>query len=192
MLKSMPCPISAESTQLHQSSSDTNTGGGVGGLFGRGSGGGGILSGLFGGGGGGPTQQPGPQVVLDLPSTNVKVGALRFLLQIYLVGEQNKPAPNSWFTKQGDDGTLELYFRDGTGMISIDLSEYNIQATRYGERPSLAYQLQESVMLHGILDELNGVAFDVDETIKEEKRLLRFSNPNAIQDARSKLPAKSA
>jgi hypothetical protein len=145
---------------------------------------GGILSGLFGGAG---------SPILDLAATKVKVGALRFLLQIYLVGEQNKPTPKSWFIKQGDtDGSLEVYFRDGTGMLSIAFNDYQIQATRYGERPSLAYQLQESVMLHGILDELNGVAFNVDETIPEEKRLLRFTSPNVIQDARSKLPVKSA
>jgi hypothetical protein len=48
-------------------------------------------------------------------------------------------------------------------------------------------------MLHGLLDELNALAFDV-EDIEEEKRLIQFNAPgdDAISLAREKLPARPA
>lgn len=147
---------------------------------------GGVLQNLFGG----DSAEPGgPKVVLDIPAANVKIGALRFLLQIYLVGEQNKPTPKAWVTRQGDNGDLQIYYQDGTGMVSIDLQEYRISIRRYGERPSLQYLLQESVLLHGVLDELNTVAFGVDD-IDADKRLLRLSDDTALGKARDKLPAR--
>lgn len=127
----------------------------------------------------------------QIPAKEVKIGALRFLLQIYLVGEQNKPTQNSWLTKQGDEGDLQVYFSDGTGMVSLDLQENSITAVRYGQKPSLQYQLQESVLLHGVLDELNNVVFDVDD-IEEDKRLLRLADNDAIYKARQQLPARKA
>lgn len=133
--------------------------------------------------------EAGPKTVLEVPASDVKIGALRFLLQIYLVGEQNKPEEGSWFTKQGDDGDLQVYYKDGTGMVSLDLQEYSIQVTRYGEKPSLQYQLQESLLLHGVLDELTTVALGVEE-IDAEKRLLKLKDDSAIEQARKKLPAR--
>jgi hypothetical protein len=118
----------------------------------------------------------------------VKVGALRFLLNIYLVGEQNKPEPKSWLTRQQDDGTLQIYYLDGTGMLALDLQEYGIKAIRYGEAPSLQYVLQESILLQGILDELSGLAFDVEA--EPEKRLLQLADEEAIVKARETLPAR--
>ena len=139
----------------------------------------------------GKQETSGPPVILDIPAKTVKVGALRFLLQIYLVGIQNEPAPKSWLTKQGDDGDLQVYFKDGTAMVSIDFQEYGIQVRRLGDAPSLQYMLQESVLLHGILDELNNVAVEA-EDIEQEKRLLQLSDPEALEKARFKLPARKA
>ena len=149
--------------------------------------GGGVLQNLFGGGG--SAEPGGPKVVLDIPASNVKIGALRFLLQIYLVGEQNKPTPKAWVTRQGDSGDLQIYYTDGTGMVSIDLQEYRIAIRRYGEKPSLQYLLQESVLLHGVLDELNTVAFGVDD-IDADNRLLRLPDDTALVKARDQLPAR--
>jgi hypothetical protein len=129
-------------------------------------------------------------VIVSLKANEVKVGALRFLLQIYLVGEQNNPVPSSWLTKAGDDsGELLVYYGDGTGMVKIRLCESGIEFQRVGDRPSLPYLLQESVLLHGILDELEHVAFGV-EDIDETKRLLRLSDPGALAAERAKLPAR--
>jgi hypothetical protein len=151
------------------------------GLFGQD----GALSGIFGGG------SPGPKTVFDLPANDVKIGPLRFFLQIHLVGEQNKPEPKSWLTKQGEqDGELQVYYKDGTGMLSIELQEYGIKMVRYGERPSLQYQLQESVLLHSVLDELLDIA--TVEDIEPTKRLLVLKQDDDIQLAREKIPARKA
>jgi len=152
----------------------------AGGLFGENS----PLANIFG------NKEQGPKTILEIPAKDVKIGALRFLLNIYLVGEQNKPEKESWFTRQGDDGDLQVYYKDGTGMISFELQEYSVRAIRHGEKPSLQYQLQESVLLHGVLDELYNTAFEVDDSIEEEKRLLVLNDESAIEKAREKLPAR--
>ncbi len=74
---------------------------------------------------------------------------------------------------------------------AISMAEYEVRVDRYGEKPSLQYMLQESVMLHGLLDELNSLAFEVDD-IEEEKRLIRLLENDAIERAREKLPARPA
>lgn len=82
-----------------------------------------------------------------------------------------------------------MYYMDGTGMFSIGLNDRSIKIDRYGERPSLEYMLQESVMIHGVLDELNQIAFEV-EDIEKEKRLLQLTDDDAILKARETLPAR--
>lgn len=97
-------------------------------------------------------------------------------------------------TRQGEEaGDLQVYYQDGTGMLSIELREYGINMVRYGERPSLQYQLQESVLLHSVLDELSTVALGVaDDNIAQEKRLLQLLDYSAIEKERAKLPARQA
>ena len=153
------------------------------GLFGQD----GVLGGLFSN-----RNERGPKTIVDLPAKDVKIGALRFFLQIHLVGEQNKPVPKSWVTRQSDDaGGLQVYYQDGTGMLSIQLLEYAITVVRYGEQPSLQYQLQESVLVHRVLDELANIAFGVaDDGIEPEKRLLVLRDESAIDKARERLPAR--
>lgn len=137
-------------------------------------------------------QKGGSKSVIDLAADTVKVGPLKFFLQIYLVGEQNKPVQGAWVLNSNEENeSLDMYYKDGTGMFSLGLNENSIKVQRYGERPSLEYMLQESVMLHGVLDELNQIAFEVDD-IEEEKRLLRFENKEAINEARESLPARKA
>lgn len=132
----------------------------------------------------------GPQMIMEVPASDLKIGALRFLLQIYLVGEQNKPVPKSWLTKQGEEpGEIQIYYGDGTGMISIVLEDYGVKFVRHGEKPSLQYRLQESVLLHGVLDELKKVALEMAD-IEEDKRLLQLLDPSAIDKAREALPAR--
>jgi hypothetical protein len=148
------------------------------GLFGKSD----FLDGLLG------KKEEGPKTVLDLPASDVKVGALRFLLNIHLVGICNKPEPNSWFTREMEYGILNIYYQDGTGMLSLELTEDSIKAIRYGEKPSLLYVLQESILLHSILDEISEVAFDVEA--EQKKRLLNFPDDSVVQTARDLLPAR--
>ena len=150
-----------------------------GGLFG----GDGILSGL--------TEQKtdGPKTVLDIPAGRVKPRPLRFFLQMYILGQQNSKETRAWLPKESDDGGMEVYYKDGTGMCKILLEADSITVQRHGQRPSLEYQLQESLLLHGVLDELNTIAFGDEEDVKEEERLLNLSD-DAIDKARASLPAR--
>mmetsp|Transcript_16679 Transcript_16679/g.23508 ORF Transcript_16679/g.23508 Transcript_16679/m.23508 type:complete len:187 (-) Transcript_16679:167-727(-) len=150
-----------------------------------------LQNGLFGGlfGDSKPVDPDAPNRFLEIPAKSIKPGPLRFFLGVYLVGEQNKPEPGAWQanTNAGDD-ILELYYQDGSAKTTIGLSEYGVTFDRYGA-PSLQYLLQESVLLHGILDELNSLAFL--EDVEEEKRLIRIADPgDAIDKAREKLPAR--
>eukprot|EP00529_Nitzschia_sp_RCC80_P028483 CAMPEP_0113473246 /NCGR_PEP_ID=MMETSP0014_2-20120614/17943_1 /TAXON_ID=2857 /ORGANISM="Nitzschia sp." /LENGTH=272 /DNA_ID=CAMNT_0000366003 /DNA_START=71 /DNA_END=889 /DNA_ORIENTATION=- /assembly_acc=CAM_ASM_000159 len=137
--------------------------------------------------------------IVDIPAKAVKVGPTKFYLQIYLVGEQNTPTQGSWFLKPNDEsGSLDMYFGDGTAMLSIDVqADYGIKISRQGSRPSLQYMLQESVLLHGILDELEVLAFgtgdDDGKEIKAEDRLLQLDGENqadVFSKARETLPAR--
>lgn len=154
-------------------------------------GGGGLFGNLFGGQAKKEEDQrtTNPKAIMSFPASSVKVGALRFFLQIYLVGEQNKPSKGSWVLSTAAGDTLDMYYKDGTGMFSVDLNESGIEIYRKGQRPSLGYLLQESVMLHGVLDELQQVAFGT-EDIDPEKRLIQLTDSAAINEARKALPAR--
>ena len=143
-----------------------------------------FLQNILGGG------EQSPKTVFEIPAKEVKVGALKFLLQISLVGIANKREQGTWFLKQNELDGIDLYFKDGTAMLRLGLSEYMIRAERHGSKPSLQYQLQESVMLHSVLDELEKTAFGV-EDIEEEKRLLRLKDDTLLEAARDKLPARA-
>lgn len=146
---------------------------------------------LFGGIFAPEDKQNGPKTVIDIPCNNIKVGPLNFFLQIFLVGEQNNPSPSAWVLNQNDERqTLDMYYTDGTGMFSIDLKEYGMKVLRYGQAPSLQYQLQESVLLHSLLDEVEGIAFA--EDIAEDKRLIQFKESDGLEKAREILPARKA
>lgn len=92
-----------------------------------------------------PTRTPPPtppKQVVDLSAANVKVGPLKFFLQIYLVAEQNKPVKGAWLLNNNEkNGLLEMYYKDGTGMFSVDIQESHIRIFRNGQRPSLEYVL---------------------------------------------------
>lgn len=129
-------------------------------------------------------------LLLDMPAT-VKVGSLKFFLQIYLVGQQNNPSQKSWTLNNNEEtDTIDMYYKDATGMFSLDIKENGIKVDRKGQKPSLQYVLQESVMLHGLLDELSEIA-EV-EDIEQEKRLIQFNELDAVAKARESLPARKA
>lgn len=136
----------------------------------------------------------GSKTVLNIPVQNVKPRPLRFFLQIYVVGQQNeKDAPQRWLPRESEEGDgLQIYYKDGTGMCQINFNDGNdnIVVERHGQRPSLEYLLQESVMLHGVLDELYNIAFEV-EDVKESQKLLLLDE-SAISKARENLPARQA
>ena len=137
---------------------------------------------------------------------SIKPGGLRLFLMLYMMGMQNTPDRGTWKVvvneKGGSpssssssssfgDNVLEMYFRDGSAMLSVELleKEIRIQNTQCsgGENltPSTSYLMQESVIVQGILDELSQCAFD--ESVQREDRLLIPEPSNAIDLARESL-----
>lgn len=136
--------------------------------------------------------------VINIPAKVIKTKPIKFFLQLFLVGIQNLPFKGAWLMNANDEVEeyLEVYYADGTGMISIQFDgDYGLRIQRKGKRPSLQYMLQESVLLHSVLDELEAIAFgEGDGDVNDDERLLQFSeeNANVLSDARAKLPARAA
>mmetsp|Transcript_5140 Transcript_5140/g.10148 ORF Transcript_5140/g.10148 Transcript_5140/m.10148 type:complete len:317 (-) Transcript_5140:236-1186(-) len=146
-------------------------------------------------------------VLFVLPVQAVKPGGLRMALMLYLLGQQNTPTPGSWVAHT-DDGNhhrhttgngvvvVRMIFPKATNtiMFNIRIGSTAITVDRFvepGATASLPYLLQESVQLHGVLDELQALAFD-DNNIREEDRLLQLDEKVVIEQARAALPARRA
>lgn len=132
-----------------------------------------------------------PTRVFRIPVQSIKQGGLRFALGLHLIGLQNTPDKGSWKANEASNSVLHMSFKDNSAMLSITLGDDGIFFDRYG-KPSLPYLLQESVILHSILDEINSLANEGD--VEEENRLLRLQEESgdAIEEARDTLPARKA
>jgi len=132
---------------------------------------------------------PPPARVIEIPVTSIKRGGLRFALGLHLIGLEQ--AKETWRPNQSSDNVLDMYFiKDNSAMFQITIDDDAIRVDRYG-KPSLQYLLQESVVLHGVLDELNTLCFDGE--IAVGNRLLQLEEPgDAIDKARAILPARRA
>ena len=171
-----------------------------------GEGGGGLFGGLFAGGQNKKDaasadpywNDPNRGIVLfEIPLEKMKVGGLRIALSLHCIGQQNTPNKGTWLARQCDDGVIEMWFNnpDQSGMFSITLTELTggkgtIAVERHGPRPSLVYQLQESLQLHKVLDELETLAFGNEEEVEGENRLLVLKESDGIESARGMLPAR--
>ena len=171
----------------------------------------------------------GTSLLFRIPAKQLKPGGLRLFLMFYLMGMQNTPDRNTWRADQrlmsvnmspkgvGDDEEEEektyvlemLYDKDRSGMLQIELLPANggrrkraeIRIYRCGSRPSTSYLMQESVIVDGVLDELQNISGEKDNTgtippgdsdpdeapIADEDRLLITDPPNAIESARESL-----
>ena len=128
--------------------------------------------------------------VMEIPVKSMKRGGLRFVLGLHLVGLGER---GTWAPNQAGDGVLDMHFGDGTAMFKLLLDDDAVRVDRYGRRPSLAYLLQESLVLHGILDELASLCSDGAAGIEPGDRLLLLEEPgDAIERARATLPARRA
>jgi len=124
----------------------------------------------------------------NVPVKQIKPGGLRLFLMFYLLGMQNTPDRGAWKADQPtrDEYVIDYYFHDRTAMLTIEMTEEEITIDRIGAVPSNSYAMQETVIVQGILDELDQCAFD--ESIGEEDRLLLLTEPqDAIAQARSAL-----
>jgi hypothetical protein len=136
-----------------------------------------------------------PIRVMEIPVKSIKRGGLRFVLGLHLVGLQdsNNKVSGIWKPNEATDNTLDMYYKDNSAMFKIILNDNAILVERYSNPvPSLAYLLQESVVLHGVLDELTILSSD-SKNIETSNRLLQLHHPeNALEIARAKLPARKA
>eukprot|EP00986_Skeletonema_menzelii_P005793 scaffold2144_cov149-Skeletonema_menzelii.AAC.13 len=131
-----------------------------------------------------------PTRLFNIPAQSIKPGGLRVVLGFHLIGLQNTPDQGSWKANQASDTVLDMVFRDNSAKFSITLGVEGISVDRYGT-PSLPYLLQESVILHSVLDEISSIANGGD--IEAKDRLLQLDeSADAIEEARSTLPARKA
>ena len=111
----------------------------------------------------------------------------RFALGLHMISLQDK---GTWRANENSATKLDMFFKDNSAMFQLVLDVDKIYIDRYGQ-PSLQYVLQESLVLHNILDEISKLAYEVDD-IEAENRLIQFDDPDAIEQARSSLPARQA
>eukprot|EP00984_Skeletonema_dohrnii_P029659 scaffold20429_cov75-Skeletonema_dohrnii-CCMP3373.AAC.1 len=131
---------------------------------------------------------PIPTRLFNIPAKSIKPGGMRVVLGFSLIGLQNTPDQGSWKANQSSDTVLDMVFRDNSAMFSITLGDDGISVDRYGT-PSLPYLLQESVILHSVLDEIDSIANEGDAEAQD--RLLQLEEEgDAIEEARSTLPAR--
>jgi hypothetical protein len=139
---------------------------------------------------GGTEQQQymGNTRILTIPVESLKVGGLRLYMSLFFMGQCNTPDKGSWQSWQSGDAGIDVYFHDQTGALLIELCEETnrIVVDRMGTSPSNAYMMQESVIIDGLLDELDAIAND--EEIPLQDRLIVLKDPgDAIDAARESL-----
>lgn len=127
--------------------------------------------------------------LLTIPAKSIKPGGLRLLLMFYCMSMQNTPFRGSWKADQPtrDEYIVDMYFHDQTAVLTITLSDTQITIDRIGSAPSMSYLTQESIIVDGILDELQ-VCVTQDD-VNDEDRLLQLpeSSQDAIEKARESL-----
>lgn len=126
--------------------------------------------------------------LVTIPVQSVKPGGLRLFLMLYLMGMQNTPEKRSWLADQPstDEYVVDFFYHDKTALLSLELTDKRITIDRVGSDPSTSYLMQESVIVEGLLNELDVCAFD--ESVPEPNRLLILQEPkDAIEKARDAL-----
>lgn len=130
-----------------------------------------------------------PTEVFSLPiPNNVELDSLLQSVGTYLVSRQNKPMVGAWIISKYGASTLHALFKDHSAMFSISFGSPKIVFERHtdaNKRASLQYMLQESVLLHGVLDELLRL---VSEGEFKEYNNKEFDK--GLEAARAKLPAR--
>ena len=124
-------------------------------------------------------------LIFEIKIKSVKRGGL--LRTLYFWGRQHM----LWTTDQPNDNMLTMLFKDHSAMLSISIKGDSIVVSRHVDfTNSLQYQLQEAVLLHKLLDDLQALATSAE--VRQEDRLLTLENMNAIDTCREALQAKPA
>lgn len=106
---------------------------------------------------------------------------------LYLMGELNTPNKGTWKIDQptADEYAIDMFFHDRSAVLMLRLTESAVTIDRMGSTPSMAYNMQESVIVDKMLDELQKMVSDGD--IAQKDRLLELHEANAIEMARQSL-----
>jgi hypothetical protein len=125
--------------------------------------------------------------IVELPVHQIKPGGLRLFLMFYLMGMQNTPTKKTWKAHQPstEEFAVDFWFHDHSAVLSVELSDEAVTIDRVGSTPSTQFLMQESVIVQGILDELEQIAKD--ERIELKDRLLVLQDQDAIEKARQAL-----
>lgn len=127
--------------------------------------------------------------VVTILVQEIKPGGLRLFLMFYLMGLQNTPDQGTWRANQPstDEYVVDFWYHDNSAVLSVTLSEEHkkIAIHRVGSQPSTGYLIQESLVVQGLLDELETMATDPDVAV--ENRLLIPATEDAIAMARNAL-----
>lgn len=124
--------------------------------------------------------------IFHIPAKKIKIGGLRLFLSLYFMGECNTPTRGTWRADQTPDGGIDLYFRDRTGALILAFNDFGMSVSRLGSAPSMEYMMQESVMLRGMLDQLDEITGD--DNIGDGNELLSLVEPgDAIEKVRENL-----
>ena len=127
--------------------------------------------------------------VVTIPVKEIKPGGLRLFVMFYLMGLQNTPEKGTWRADQptSEDYVVDFWYHDNSAVLSITFSEERKKITidRVGSSPSTGYMIQESLVVQGLLDELESMATDPDVAV--ENRLLIPKTEQTIEMARDAL-----
>lgn len=135
-----------------------------------------------------------PTEIFTLPLPNgVDMEKALQAMGMYLVSRQNKPMIGAWKVSKYGDSALHVLFKDHSAMFSITYTKAPSSMvverhTDTNKRASLQYMLQESVMLHAVLDEAMRLISETELNGSSEIDLFN----GGLSLARSKLPARQA
>jgi len=149
-----------------------------------------------------PNDPNAPKELFTVPIPDrINIHSLFQATGSYLVSQQNNPLAGSWTISQYGESTLHVLFKDHSAMFSLDFGVALIEATSYatasvvverhtdGSRAaSLQYMLQESVLLHGLLDYFSKVLILDESSCEAEEEYLGHE----MEKARNTLPARRA
>ena len=129
--------------------------------------------------------------VVKLDFHDLKLSPLRTFLKFWMIGQ------DGWqFDENADSGSISLLHRQSsTGGCGVSFQFALEEATARGSlivkrlgEATLAYLLQEALLLHRLLDTLEDL--DGDSEIPKDRRLFAMADSAALRDARRRLPAR--
>ena len=148
---------------------------------------------------------PNRILLFELPVNRIQITKLRYALGSYLTSSSGSSANTNhrsnnskeWTVTQKSSTTLYLvYASDQNAMLSIVLKPTKIVLSRHTDgrsKPSLVYQLQESVLLHGILTELekhHNHRYQSVPSASSSSSFVTFRTMTDIEKARNTLPTR--